>query len=183
MKTNYLSIILFALAFIFLAVGCKQKKEEKKPEKMVSFDLEDSAMVDELLCFYLDSAIIPEEAFVCDHHKNGGRHTFDCISENVDFCVPNYMQDSLHGTFFEEIGYQQGSSGDNNIYICERTAKGFRILFSTPGTTDADLGPENEFVNGYRVLYFRSEDRRCKLYYDGKKFVIEDLDSHLLSYN
>lgn len=183
MKTNYLSIILFALAFIFLAVGCKQKKEEKKPEKMVSFDLEDSAMVDELLCFYLDSAIIPEEAFVCDHHKNGGRHTFDCISENVDFCVPNYMQDSLHGTFFEEIGYQQGSSGDNNIYICERTAKGFRILFSTSGTTDADLGPENEFVNGYRVLYFRSEDRRCKLYYDGKKFVIEDLDSHLLSYN
>ena len=129
MKINHLSVILFALAFVFLAVGCKQKKEEKKPEKIVSFDLEDSAMIDELLCFYLDSAIIPEEAFVCDHHKNGGRHTFDCISEDVDFCVPNYMQDSLHGTFFEEIGYQQGSSGDNNIYICERTAKGFHILF------------------------------------------------------
>ena len=172
------------LVFGMTWVGCRhQQPTTEEPPKIVSFDLNDSALVNELMCFYIDNEILPKEALVCDHAQKDGLHSFNCMAEDVDFCAPDYMQDSLHGTFFQEIGYHPGSSGDNNIYICNKDENGFHILKSVVGTTNPDLGPQDEFVNGYRVIYFQSDDTAYKLFYNGTEFVVEELDNQPLAYN
>ncbi|MCQ2263015.1 MAG: hypothetical protein MJZ70_01905 [Bacteroidales bacterium] len=182
MKRNLLFFAVLILAAGVFCTSCKEKKVEQPP-KIVSFDLQDSALVNDLLCFYMNNDIIPKEAFICDHATKGGMHTFTCLADDVDFCAPDYMQDSLHGTFFQEIGYHQGSSGDNTIYICNKDDKGFHIITSVVGTTNPDLGPQDEFVNGYRVIYYQTDDTAYKLYYDGKKFVSEELTNQPLAFN
>lgn len=179
---------IFLLATLLLSAAvftsCNNQKDSKKaPEKIISFDLTDPATIHELLHFYITNDIIPEEAVLCDHEAQGGMHTWECISEDLEYGAPDYMQDSLHGTFFQEISYHPGSSGDNNIYICKKDEKGFHLLKSITGTTDPDLGPENEFCNGYKVLYFLKDDEAYRLYYDGKDFVEEPATAPALAHN
>ena len=38
------------------------------------------------------------------------------------------------------------------------------MLVAGIGTTDPDLGPQDEIINGYKVLYFQTEDAAYKLY-------------------
>ena len=172
-----LVLTVMALLFSF----CHQKKETPASSKLISFDLSDSVMVDELMRFYLDSNMITPEYLVCDHEKNGGLHSFECISEAVEFCAPGYMQDSLHGTFFQEIGVMTGTSGENNIYICEKNATGYHILFQTLGQIETDNVPENEMINGYHVIYFRSEEIHYRIVFDGKGFVVENVNQNLIT--
>lgn len=175
MKRNTLLFAILFIAAAVLTTSCKRKVEqvEEAPQKVVSLDLSDSTAFHELVHFYITNDIIPKEAVLCDHEKNGGIHTFACLAEDLELCAPDYLQDSLHGTFFQEVVYNPGSSGDNNIYICQKDEKGFHLLKSFVGTTDPDLGPQDEFVNGYKVIYFQTEDAAYKLYYDGKDFVTE----------
>ncbi len=180
--------LLFATLFIaaaVLAASCKHKGDntEEAPQKIVSLDLSDSTAFHELIHFYITSDIIPKEAVLCDHESKGGMHTFECLAEDLELCAPDYLQDSLHGTFFQEIVYHPGSSGDNNIYICNKDEKGFHLLKTIIGTTNPDLGPQDEVVNGYKVLYYQTEDSAYKLYYDGKDFVTEPVTAPTLANN
>ena len=180
-RSLYLFATLFLAAAVFTSCHRKPEEPEKAPEKIVSLDLSDSTAFHELVHFYITNDIIPKEAVLCDHEKNGGIHTFACLAEDLELCAPDYLQDSLHGTFFQEVVYNPGSSGDNNIYICQKDEKGFHLLKSFVGTTDPDLGPQDEFVNGYRVIYFQTEDAAYKLYYDGKDFVTEPVTTPSLA--
>ena len=166
------NILIPVIALTLLFGACRPKTEV--PEKLLSFDPADSVLVDQLMRFYLDSNIIPREDFACEVPE-GGHYTFDCLSENC-FISQDYLQDSLSGTFFTEVSFETGSSGNNNIFICHRDADGFRILFTTEGQTDSYLGPDT-IVNGYKVLYLRREDQTLRLYYNGKEFVTEDFTS------
>ena len=166
------NILIPAIVLTLLFGACRPKTEA--PEKLLSFDPADSVLVDQLMRFYLDSNIIPREAIVCDHSA-GGLYTFDCLSENC-FISQDYMQDSLSGTFFTEVSYETGSSGNNNIYICHRDADGFHILFSTEGQTDSYLGPDT-LINGYKVLYLIREDQTLRLYHNGTEFVTEEFSA------
>ena len=127
-----------------------------------------------LMRFYLDSNIIPKEALTVNVPE-GGLYTFDCLSENC-FISQDFMQDSLSGTFFTEVSYETGSSGNNSIYICHRGADGFRILYTTEGQTDSYLGPDT-LINGYKVLYIRTEEQTLRLFYNGTAFVTEEFIS------
>ena len=180
-RSLYLFATLLLAAAVFTSCHRKAEEPEKVPEKIVSLDLSDSTAFHELVHFYITNDIIPKEAVLCDHEKNGGIHTFACLAEDLELCAPDYLQDSLHGTFFQEVVYNPGSSGDNNIYICQKDEKGFHLLKSFVGTTDPDLGPQDEFVNGYRVIYFQTEDAAYKLYYDGKEFVTEPVTTPSLA--
>ena len=169
------NILITFIALIVLFGACRPKTEA--PEKLLSFDPADSVLVDQLMRFYLDSNIIPHEAIVCEHTE-GGLYTFDCLSENC-FISQDYMQDSLSGTFFTEVSFETGSSGNNNIYICQRDADGFHILFATEGQTDSYLGPDT-LINGYKVLYLIRDDQNLRLYHNGTEFVTEEFSSPIV---
>ena len=181
----------FVLAtFVICGVlaGCSGNDSEKKqkvpPQKIVSLDPADSVAYNELIAFYLQEGILPQEAFVCDHAENGALYPLCCLSEDAQcaLCAPDYMQDSLHGTFFQEIDFDMGSSGDANIYICEKNTQGFQLLYSVVGTIDLDQ-PSDQFVNGYRIIYFTNDSgaNKRKLYFNGKKFVEEDIPDDILA--
>jgi len=178
----FISVLLIAVGVLFVSCGNTGEKKET-PQKIVSFDYTDSVTFHELLHFYIANDIIPEEALLCDHESKGGLHTLECLVDDIELCAPDYLQDSLHGTFFQEIVYHPGSSGDNNIYICKKDETGFHLLKSIVGTTNPDLGPENEFVNGYKVIYFQTEDSAYKIYFDGKDFVTEPVTLPVLANN
>ena len=161
--------ILPFIVITLLLGACRPKTEA--PEKILSFEPADSVLVDELMRFYLDSNIIPREAIACDVPE-GGLYTFDCLSENC-FISQDYLQDSMSGAFFTEVSFETGSSGNNNIFICNRDADGFRILFTTEGQTDSYLGPDT-VVNGYKILYLRREDQTLRLFHNGTEFVTEE---------
>lgn len=180
-RSLYLFATLLLAAAVFTSCHRKAEEPEEAPEKVVSLDFSDSTAFHELLHFYITNDIIPKEAILCDHESNGGMHTFACLAEDLELCAPDYLQDSLHGTFFQEVVYNPGSSGDNNIYICQKDEKGFHLLKSFVGTTDPDLGPQDEIINGYKVLYFQTEDAAYKLYYDGKDFVTEPVTTPSLA--
>lgn len=182
-------IVLIALVVCGLSVSCSKKKADKTqqpPQKILSLDPADSVAYHELLAFYLNEGILPSEAFDCQHDVNGGLHSLCCLTEEVQecWCVPDYMQDSLHGTFFQEIDIDMGSSGDGIIYICEKNAQGFRILYTVVGTIDLDE-PADQFQNGYRVIYFTTDggENKRKLFFDGKTFVEEDIPDNTLANN
>lgn len=182
-------IFFIALIVCGLLAGCADKKSngQVQPKKAVlSLDPADSVAFNELLAFYLEAGILTEDALVCDHADNGRLYPLCCLSEDVQcaLCAPGYMQDSLHGTFYQEIDFDMGSSGDGSIYICEKDAKGFRVLCSVVGVIDLDA-PVDEFVNGYRVIYFTTDggENKRKLYYDGKNFVEEDIPDNILVNN
>ena len=182
MKRHVFRFVTLILAVaVFTSCGNKTAKEKEAPKKIVSFDYSDSVTFHELLHFYITNDIIPEEALLCDHESKGGLHTLECLADDIELCAPDYLQDSLHGTFFQEIVYHPGSSGDNNIYVCKKDEKGFHLLKSIIGTTNPDLGPQNEFVNGYKVIYYQAEDMVYKLYYDGKDFVTELVEDQPLA--
>lgn len=162
-------IIFPAIILTILFCACRPKTEE--PAKILSFDPADSMLVDQLMRFYLDSNIIPYEAIVCEDGKDG-LYTFDCLSEDC-FISQDYLQDSTSGVFFTEVSFETGSSGNNNIFICNRDADGFHILFTTEGQTDSYLGPDT-LINGYKVLYIRREDQTLRLFHNGKEFVTEE---------
>lgn len=185
MKRSSLFIVTLFVVVAALMSGCNKKsnKKENAPQKVVSLDLNDPTVFNELVHFYIANDIIPSEAVLCDHESKGGMHTFECLHEDLELCAPDYLQDSLHGTFFQEIVYHPGSSGDNNIYICKKDEKGFHLLKTIIGTTNPDLGPQDEVVNGYKVLYYQTEDSACKLYYDGKDFVTEPVTAPTLAIN
>ena len=168
-------IILPTILLTLLFGACRPTAEA--PEKLLSFDPADSVLVDQLMRFYLDSNIIPREALVCEHNE-GGLYTFDCLSENC-FISQDYMQDSTSGVFFTEVSFETGSSGNNNIYICQRDADGFHILFATEGQTDSYLGPDT-LINGYKVLYLIREDQTLRLYHNGTEFVTEEFSSPIV---
>lgn len=181
-KIFLLATLLLAAA-VFTSCHRKVEEPEKAPEQVFSLDLSDSTVLHELLHFYITNDIIPQEAVLCDHETAGGQHTSECLAPDFELCAPDYLQDSLHGTFFQEIEYHPGSSGDNNIYICKKDEKGFHLLKSFTGTTDPDLGPENLFCNGYKILYFLKDDEAYRLYYDGKDFVEEPVTAPALAHN
>ena len=185
MKRSLLFIIALFVVVIALLTSCNKKsnKKENAPQKVVSLDLNDPTVFNELVHFYITNDIIPSEAVLCDHESNGGVHTFECLDGELELCAPDYLQDSLHGTFFQEIVYHPGSSGENNIYICKKDDKGYHLLKSIVGTTNSDLGPENEYVNGYKVIYYQTEDNTNKIYFDGKDFVTEPVPSPVLANN
>ena len=133
-RSLYLFATLLLAAAVFTSCHRKAEEPEKAPEKIVSLDLSDSTAFHELVHFYITNDIIPKEAVLCDHEKNGGIHTFACLAEDLELCAPDYLQDSLHGTFFQEVVYNPGSSGDNNIYICQKDEKGFHLRLSAPPT-------------------------------------------------
>ena len=105
MKRNTLLFAILFIAAAVLSTSCHRKAEEpeKAPEKIVSLDLSDSTAFHELVHFYITNDIIPKEAVLCDHESKGGMHTFECLAEDLELCAPDYLQDSLHGTFFQEI--------------------------------------------------------------------------------
>ena len=140
--------------------------------KILSFDPHDSLQVDQLMRFYISNDIIPKEALARKHDSVHGLHTFDCLCE--DCFITNDFIDSASCTFFVELDFDSGSSGNNGIYICHRTEEGFKILYQTEGSIDQDLGPEC-VVNGFTVLYIQSQDHTSKVFFDGKQFVREDL--------
>ncbi len=165
--------------------SCKQDKV--KDNRLLSFDPKDSALVDELMRFYIDSNIIPKEALICNPQTTK-LLSFSCLNDNCEI-ANDYMQDSLSGTFFTELSYQTGSSGNNNIYICKKDNNGFRVLYSIEGQTDSYLGPDT-IINNYKVLYIRQADQFFQLYFDGQKFTTkafepqsqdETTDSELLT--
>ena len=162
-------LIIAAVVLTAVLSACRPKTEA--PAKLLSFDPADSVLVDQLMRFYLDSNIIPHEAIICEHTE-GGLYTFDCLSENC-FISQDYMQDSTSGVFFTEVSFETGSSGNNNIFICNRDADGFHILFTTEGQTDSYLGPDT-LINGYKVLYIIREDQTLRLFHNGTKFVTEE---------
>lgn len=164
--------LISAIVITVLLGACRPKTEA--PEKILSFDPADSVLVDQLMRFYLDSSIIPQEAINCEV-KEGELYTFDCLSENC-FISQDYLQDSISGVFFTEVTFETGSSGNNNIFICNRDDNGFQILYSTEGQTDSYLGPDT-LINGYKVLYLRRADQILRLYYDGTGFVTEEYTS------
>lgn len=162
-------LIIAAVVLTAVLSACRPKTEA--PAKLLSFDPADSVLVDQLMRFYLDSNIIPHEAIVCEH-GNDGLYTFDCLSEAC-FISQDYLQDSTSGVFFTEVSFETGSSGNNNIFICNRDADGFHILFTTEGQTDSYLGPDT-LINGYKVLYIRREDQTLRLFHNGTEFVTEE---------
>ena len=169
-------LIFIAVSFVgacFTACGDKVVPfKEKQEVKLLSFDPQDSVQVDQLLRFYMQNDILPQEALACKHDTLHGLHTFDCLSEEC--FITNDFIDSASCTFFVEVDFDSGSSGNNGIYICQRTEEGFKILFSTEGSINQELRPES-IVNGYKVLYVQSQDHTSRVFYDGKKFVREDL--------
>ena len=80
--------------------------------------------------------------------------------------------DSFTASIYTEL-YLQCRNGNNNIFICNRDADGFRILFTTEGQTDSYLGPDT-LINGYKVLYLRREDQTLRLFHNDKEFVTEE---------
>ncbi len=175
MKRHYFLLVFFIMAASLFS-ACHQKQEQ--PAKLLSFDPADSVLVDELMRFYIDSNIIPEEA-IATKPGEGQLYTFDCLSENC-FISHDYLQDSLSGTFFAEISFETGSSGNNNIYVCQRDENGFRILFTTEGQTDSYLGPDT-LINGYKVLYIRTPEQTLRLFHNGQTFTTEEFNSELAS--
>ena len=166
------------LVLIAVLMGCvvacnNHKPTATEPEKTVSFDPNDSALVDELMRFYLSSNIIPQEALQVNHDKDGGMYNFDCLSD--DCFITNDLIDSATNTFFTEVTFHPGSSGDNDIYICRKDTAGFHILSNLQGQIDPDLGTET-IVNGCRVIYFRAEGIAKRLVFNGKEFEVEDLE-------
>lgn len=162
-KTFFFSIVCLCCC-IFMSC----QPEKPKDNRLLSFDPKDSALVDELVRFYIDSNIIPKEALICQHPTDKYL-SYSCINENCEI-ANDFMQDSLSGTFFAEVAYATGSSGNNNIYICNKSENGFRILYSIEGQIDSYLGPDT-MINNYKVLYIRQQDEFLQLYYDGKQFT------------
>ena len=162
------------LVMIGMCFGACQLKQQEGEAHLLSFDPQDSVLVDELMRFYIDSNIIPQEALLA--HQEGELYTFDCVSDNCEI-VNDFMQDSLSDTFFVEVTYDVGSAGNNNIYICHRSPEGFSILFSTIGQINCYLGPDT-IINNYKVLYVQTENQQYKLFFDGTHFVMEDYVSN-----
>lgn len=174
MKRILLALVAVSIISVcFTACGDKNTPFKKTPEpKLISFDPHDSVQVDQLMRFYIENEIIPKEALACKHDSVQGLHTFDCLCE--DCFITNDCIDADSCTFFVELDFDSGSSGNNGIHICQRTDEGFKILFTTEGSINQDLGPEC-MVNGYTVLYVQSQDHTSKVFYNGKQFVREDL--------
>lgn len=172
---RFLTILITLCLIGGVFFSCKEKKDASKQPKepaILTFNPEDSIQVDQLMRFYIENEIIPKEALACKHDSVNGLHTFDCLCE--DCFITNDFIDSNSQTFFVELDFDSGSSGNNGIYICQRNENGFKILFSTEGSIDQDLGPECK-ENGYNVLYIQSQDHVSRLFYNGKQFVREDL--------
>ena len=87
-RSLYFFATLFLAAAVFTSCHRKAEEPEKAPEKIVSLDLSDSTAFHELVHFYITNDIIPKEAVLCDHEKNGGIHTFACLAEDLELCAP-----------------------------------------------------------------------------------------------
>lgn len=172
-----ISFVLIAV-LIGCVVACNNKPTATEPEKTVSFDPNDSALVDDLMRFYISSNIIPKEALQENHDKDGKMYNFDCLSE--DCFITNDLIDSATNTFFTEVTFHPGSSGDNDIYICQKDTAGFHILSNFQGQIDPDLGAET-MLNGCRVIYFRTEGIPKRLIFNGKEFVVENLEENIIA--
>ncbi len=172
-----IGLVLIAV-LIGCVVACNNKPTAAEPEKTVSFDPNDSALVDELMRFYISSSIIPKDALLVNHEQDGGMYNFDCLSE--DCFITNDLIDSATNTFFTEVTFHPGSSGDNDIYICRKDTAGFHILSNLQGQIDPDLG-EEAMVNGCRVIYFRTEGIAKRLVFNGKEFEVENLEENQLA--
>ena len=85
MKRSLLFIIALFVVVIALLTSCNKKsnKKENAPQKVVSLDLNDPTVFNELVHFYITNDIIPSEAVLCDHESNGGVHTFECLNDRI----------------------------------------------------------------------------------------------------
>lgn len=168
-KTIYFSIACIALCWVMFA--CNSKKEATDA-RLLSFDPKDSVLVDELMRFYIDSNIIPKEFIKCP--ESGSKYyTFACINDSLCEISNNYMQDSLSGTFYVEVvPFETGSSGNNNIYICQKNNSGYHILLATEGQIDSEIGPDT-MINNYNTLYIQKDEQYFQLYFDGKQFAMK----------
>ncbi len=165
-----------AILMGMMTSACDSKVMElvkKEEPKVLSFDPDDSVQVDQLMRFYVEKEIIPKEALNCSPGENE-LYTFDCIGD--DCFISNDFIDSASGTFFVEVSYETGSSGNNSIYICQRTEENFAILFSTEGQINSDLG-EEAVVNGYKVVYVETTDHKNRIVFNGSEFTMEEIPS------
>lgn len=172
MKKIYFPILFLLTLICGMATSCKSNVESNSDERQLSFDPQDSVLVDELMRFYIDSNIIPQAALIGQPEENR-LIDFDCISEDCEISN-DFMGDSDDYTFFVEVMYATGSAGNNNIYICQKAAEGFRILYQMEGVINPDVG-EEKMENGYKVLYIQQDITFFELYYDGHQFTVREI--------
>lgn len=170
MKRFFLFMIL-CFSIVVATTSCCNKKNNTLPEKIVSFNPEDTLSVDALFDFYIENGIILPEmlreptAISSDH-----LFTYDCLIDGCEI-IHDYLQDSLSGYFFMELSCLSGSCG-NEIYIIQKVDNQFVIHYNECGVIDPDLGDE-EFINGFKVLYYTKAAKNYRLYYDGENFISE----------
>lgn len=169
MKRFFLFMLL-CISVVFFTISC-HNKNDTLPEKIVSFNTKDTASVDALFDFYIESGIIlPEMLREPAAISTEYLHTYDCLIEGCEI-IHDYLQDSLSAYFFMELSCLSGSCG-NGIYIIQKIDNQFMILYNECGVIDPDLGDE-EFSNGFKVLYYTKESKNYRLYYNGKNFLSE----------
>lgn len=173
MKKIYFSILFLLTLIGGVVVSCQSNMENSGNERQLSFDPQDSLLIDELMRFYIDSNIIPQAALICQPEE-GRLLDFDCLSEACEISN-DFMGEADDSTFFVEVMYAAGSAGNNNIYICQKGTEGFKILYQLEGFINPDAGEEKS-ENGYKVLYIQQDDITFfELYYDGSHFTVREI--------
>lgn len=167
-----LFLIAIGVGLSTLWVSCKMNTNDAVKPSAISFDPQDSLLVDELMRFYAAQEIIPAEALTCQPEATS-LLTFDCVSEDCEISN-DFLQDSLGNTFFVEVMYAVGSAGNNNIYICQRSEEGFAVLFQIDGIINPEAEAE-KMENGYKVLCVQQDNSFYEIYYDGTQFTKREI--------